>query len=220
MSVLTVCGSIPSALASVTDGCLFLGEVQRIYLQRTYSSGTTLNKFTIASANPNLIASWTSLLAASDGTKILAPKSTTGPSSATIHNPVFAAGEVLEWGGDGESADGIPWQLGTSPGKFEAKIVAKASVTIEGWRATIGEQLSAYFELADGRILGATDSNSSPTIFKGIKIQNLFVGMRQGDSKTEPGYNMISFYLPWGWDSYLMAVTPSDFTARNSIVNS
>lgn len=215
-----ICGSIPTTPANITDGCLFIGEVQRIYLQRTYSSGTTLNKFTIGTANPNVIASWTSLLTATDGTKILAPSSTTGPSSATIHAPTFTAGEAIEFGGDGETADGIPWTVGASPGRFEARIVAKASKTIEGWRALWGEQLSAYFELGNGRILGATDNNASPTIFKGIKIENLFVGMRNGDSRTEVGFNQLSFNLPWGWDSYLHVITPSDFTARNSIVNS
>ncbi len=109
--------------------------------------------------------------------------------------------------------------MGSSPGKFEANIIAKASKTIEGWRAKHGEQLSVYFELADGRIVGATDDNTTPTIFKGIKIENFFVGMRHGDSKTEPGMNKMQFSLPEGWDSYLHVVTPSNFIARNVIVN-
>jgi hypothetical protein len=214
MALLTnLCGSVPTAMADITDGCLNLGEVQRIYFQRTYSSGTTENKFTIASANPNVIATWTTPLAAVDGTKVLAP-------NTIIHAPSFSKGNKIEFGGNGETAGGIPIAMGAEPGVFTCNLLYRAAQTVEGFIDLQGENLSVFFELEDGRIIGQVDDNGTPTIFKGIKIEQIFIGDREGDSRTQPGFNVLEFYLPYRWSKYLYAVTPSDFTARTAIVNS
>lgn len=213
MALLTnLCGSIPSALASVTDACFNMGEVQRIYFQRTYSTGTTLNLFTISSANPNVIASWTSLLSASDGTKVLAP-------NTIVHAPTFAKGNKIEFGGNGETAGGVPIYMGHEPGQFNANLLYRAAQTIEGFIDLTGEDLSVYFELEDGRIIGQVDDNASPNTFRGIEIDQIAIGDREGDNRTQPGFNTLEFYLPFRWSKYLYAVTPSDFTARTQIVN-
>ena len=49
------------------------GQIQKLILQRVFSSGTTKNKFsTLSGAGaPDLLASWTPLLAAADGTKVV-----------------------------------------------------------------------------------------------------------------------------------------------------
>lgn len=214
-----LCGAIPSTLGNVVDGCLNLAEVQRIYLQRTYSSGVTLNTFVISSANPNLLASWTAKLTATDGTKILAPSSDGALGTATIHAPTFAVGNEITYGGNGETAGGIPIFLGFEPGAFEAKLIARSALAIQGWKLKQGESLSVFFETEDGRIVGATDNNTSPTIFKGIRIEQFRVSDRSGDKRTEPGFNMLKFVLPEGWSDYLYAVTPSNFVARTQIVN-
>lgn len=214
MSLLTnLCGSIPTAIASVTDGCLNFGEIQRLYFQRTYSSGTTLNEFTISTANPNVIASWTTLLAATDSTKIVAP-------NTIIHAPAFTRGNKIEFGGNGETAGGVPIIMGAEPGNFTANLLYRTAQTVAGFKAMIGETLSVFFEAEDGRIIGRVDNNASPTKFRGIPIEQYFVYDREGDTRTQPGFNVVEFYLPSGWSDYLYSVTPSDFTARTAIVNS
>ena len=74
------------------------GEIQKIILQRTYDDGT-LNTITIATANPNLLATWTALLAAVDNTKCQVT-----PFINAMNNEV---GEPITIGGVGATVGGI-----------------------------------------------------------------------------------------------------------------
>lgn len=210
--LISICGSVGATPGSVTDNCLQISEVQKLLFQRTYSSGTTKNSFTIATANPNLAATWATPLAASDSTKVVAPP-------FLIDSPTFEPGDVYEDGGPGETSGGIPKFLGHGPGKFSFQISNKAAKTILEMRQLYGETLSVYFINIFGKIIGETDDNTTPTIFRGVPIKELKVGGRQGDSINSRGFNQCDFYLNDQWDNYLHEVTPSDFNALTDLGN-
>lgn len=211
--LISVCGNVGATPGSITDNCLQIGEVQKLLFQRTYSTGTTKNSFTISSANPELAATWATPLAASDGTKVVAPP-------FKIDSPTFEAGEVYEDGGAGETAGGIPKFVGFGPGKFMFQLSYKASKTILEMRQLYGETLSVFFVNRFGKIIGETDDNASPGVFRGIPIKELKVGGRQGDTINTRGFNQCEFYLEDGWDNYLHEVSPSDFNALTDLANS
>jgi len=206
------CGSSAASLTAISNGCLQIGEVRKLIFQRKYSSGTTLNELTIASANPNLIASWTPLLTAVNGTKAIV-------TPFEIDNPVFEPGQVYEEGGPGETAGGIPKFVGFGPGKFTCKVTARVSKTIEELRKLYGEDLTVHLINGFGRIIMSADANSSPTKARGIDIKELKVSGRQGDAINTRGFNTLEFYLPDGWDNVLYEVTPSDFNALTGLAN-
>jgi len=76
-----------------------VGQIQRLLFQRKYSTGTTLNSFTIATANPNVLASWTPLLGASDGTKVI--------QTPYVQNVEMTVGEPVEFGGGEVEIDNL-----------------------------------------------------------------------------------------------------------------
>ena len=58
--------------AIVTNACKEdTGQIQKVLFQRKFSTGTTLNKFTIGTTNPNIAGTWTTVTGAVDGTKVV-----------------------------------------------------------------------------------------------------------------------------------------------------
>ena len=48
-----------------------LGQVQKALFQRIYSGAGTKNAFSVSTSDPKLKASWTSVLSAANGTKVV-----------------------------------------------------------------------------------------------------------------------------------------------------
>lgn len=206
-----LCGTIGSELPDLTDSCANIGQIQKILIQRKYSSGSTINKFTIGSTNPNVLATWTTVLTATNGTKVTV--------TPTIANPQNEDGGLIEYGSGNEVPGGVPIIMGANPGKFTFELLYRGAVTISAFRQLQGETLAVYFVAEDGSIWGQVNDNTTPTTFRGIDIQQFKIGNKVIGGREVPDKHMCEFALPDGWDAYLYKVTPSDFNALTDLAN-
>ena len=82
---------LPSALTTIdAAGCPFnLGQLQRVIITRASSSEFPM---TVATSNPNVLATWTPLFTASDDTKVVKTPLVGG-------NPAIVGGSAITQGG-------------------------------------------------------------------------------------------------------------------------
>lgn len=210
MSLCSVC-VLPAEIGDITasTGKLRLNEIQKIIFQRT-RNGTTLNEITIATTNPNLLATWTALKSASDSTKVTI--------SPYIDGPESEAGGAREFGGPGETRGGIPIRFGRENTPFSARLMDMQPAIIEDLKTyECEEELSVFFINECGNIIGKTDDLASPTTFRGFPIQSFFISDLTMGQYTQPDYYMMQFNLLANWSDGLHVVTPSDFNALTEL---
>jgi len=186
------------------------GQIQKLILQRIYSTGATKNKFVIATANPNVLASWTPLLAASDGTKVV--------QTPFIQNPANEAGAKREYGGGNATLGGVPIIIGQEPGTFTALILQSKQDTIEALKSYMCEEVGVYFVDEFGKIGGLTDDVGTPTEFYPVPIRSLFIGDKKFGNLEEADSNSIEFYQLPNWSDKWHVVEPTDFNALTDLV--
>lgn len=124
MSLLLTC-PVPSELTDIPVPTCFedFGQISKALLQRLYSGGTTLNKFTIASANPNAKASWDPLIAASDNTKVtICPQ---------INNSDLQPGDEVTFGGGDATVGGAEKIVAVNPSTFTGELHRQRQDVIE-----------------------------------------------------------------------------------------
>lgn len=206
-----LCGVVEAELTDIPSGCLNLGQVQKLLFRRRYSTGTTVNKFVIADANPNVSASWTTPLAATNSTKITV--------SPTIAAPVFEPGSPVTYGSGNEVPGGIPILMNVDPGKFSCRILKPTSAQIEALRTYIGEDLTVMFATESQRVYFEANANTSPTDVWGIPIQQFMVYDRVVGGRNEPDYVTVEFYLPAGWADKLYECIPTNFNPLTDLAN-
>lgn len=186
-----------------------LGQIQKVIFQRRYSTGTTLNQFTIASANPNLLASWTAVTSASDGTKAVV--------SPYISNPTVEEGAKREFGGGNATVGGIPINLGRESTTFTSELLRVSHVMVKQLKGYECEDLGVYLIGEDGKITGLADDNSSATQFRPIPVTGFFVSDRRIGGYENPDVNVLSWSFLPNWSDELYTVTPSDFNALTQL---
>lgn len=211
MSYLTTC-PVGASIADIplSDCPVSLGQIQKVLFVRLNASAGVLNEFVIASANPELKATWTPGLAASDGTKIV--------QSPFISAPTGEAGEALTYGGGNETLDGEEIIIGSAHTPFTGKLLQAASITIESLKKLIGETLGVYLIDEHGRITGVVEDNTAKTKFRPIPIRSLFISDKTLGGFDAPDSYMISWSFRANWSDKLHTVTPSDFSALNDLV--
>lgn len=180
-----------------------LGQVQRVGFQRTLD-GTTLNEITIGVNDPALLATWTTLKAAADDTKVqFTPK---------FANPVNEAGAIREFGTGNQVLDGIPINIGRDRSPFTAEFYNIKQAIITALKDYECEPELAVFLITENKkIWGLADDVASPTTFRGIPIYQFFVSDKQLGGYEEPDRNFIQWSFTANWSDNLYAVTPSDF---------
>lgn len=200
------CGCpVGASIASVVNEVCSesFGQIQKIIFQRIFSSGTTKNGFTIATANPNVKASWTPMFAASDGTKAVI--------SPYVENPTSEPGAAVKFGGGNATINGIERIIGKDPSKFSGMLYSvRQATTIKALKTLECENLGVYLVDEYGRIGGIGDA-ATPTTFRPIPIHSLFVGDKKLGGRTEPDSNSIEFAMSPNWSDNLHIVTPTDF---------
>lgn len=206
MSLCSVCVT-PTEIPDITasTGNVRLNEIQKIIFQRT-KTGTTRNEITIASSNPNLLATWTPLKAASDSTKVTI--------SPYIDGPESEAGGPRESGGPGETRGGIPRRNGRENTPFSARLLDMQTAIIADLKLYECEpELSVFLINECGNIIGKTDDPASPTVFYGFPIRSLFISDLNMGQYTQSDSYMIQWNFLPNWSDNLHVVTPSDFDA-------
>lgn len=185
------------------------GQIQKMIFQRIYSSGSTKNKFVVATANPNVLASWTPLLAAVDGTKVV--------QSPFLSNPENEPGAAREYGGGNATLGGIPLILGAEPSTFVAQILQSKQPTIEALKSYPCENVGVFFVDEYGRMGMLADDVDTPTEYYPIPIKSLFIGDKGFGGIENPDINTLSFYLKRNWSDKFAIVAPTNFDALNDL---
>lgn len=186
------------------------GQVQKVIFQRIFSTGATKNSFTIVSANPNLLASWTPKLAAADGTKVV--------QSPYIQAPTTEPGAARTYGGGNETLGGVEIIIGREPTSFTGNILRASQETIEALKAYQCENVGVYLVDEFGRIGCLVDDRTTPTKNFPIPISSLFVGDKSLGGLEGVDMNVISWKFFPNWSDKLVIITPTNFNALTDLV--
>lgn len=209
MALLTVC-PVPTAITTppVPTCIRDFGQITKLVFQRTYSSGTTVNSFTISSADPAEVASWDTFFDASDGTKAII--------SPYIENSLLEGADPDEYGGGDATAFGIAKIVSLNPTSFSGEFHQQRQDVAEALKTLQSEVLSVYLVNEYGQLGGIADSLSSPTTFKGIPIHpgTFYVSDLVGGRRSTPDMNMIRFKFRPNWSDKFHVVVPSDFNGN------
>lgn len=188
-----------------------IGQVQKALFQRVYSTGSTANKFTISSADPDLLASWTPLIAAADGTKVIC--------SPILANPAHEVPDVRTFGGGNATPGGVTKIAGYNPSTFTAELHEVRPNVVTAMRdMTCEKQLGVYLVDENGRIWGVTDNLASPTIFKPIPIYSFYVLDRKLGGYEALDMHKIGWTFPAGWSDMLLAIVPTNFNPLDDLI--
>jgi len=210
-SLLCACPPAAEIVDIESDDCIErMGQVLKVVVQRTNASASTENEIVIVTTNPNLLATWTTLLAAVDSTKV--------QTSPTFVSATFEPGEAIEAGGGNDSVGGIPTIVGRNPTAFSSNFEDVKQLVIESLKTYECEkELSVFILTADGSIWGIADDVETPLTFKGIKIRSFFVSDKTPGGFDQTDKNNFKFALLPNWSDKLYRVTPSDFNALTEL---
>lgn len=182
-----------------------MGQIQKILLQRAD------NSFVIATANPNVLASWTPLLAAVDGTKVV--------QSPYLNAPAFEPGAARTFGGGNETVGGLVKILGAEPTNVTTMLHDAKSITVKEMKTYMGEVNAAVYLVDEfGRIWGQVDDLTTPTTFAPIPVYTFFVSDKQAGGIDQPDMNTVSWSFAPNWSDNLQPITPTDFNAKTDLV--
>ena len=180
------------------------GQIQKVAFQRLVASGVK-NAFTTLN-DIKLLASWTTLKAAADSTKVVV--------SPYINAPTVEAGEARTFGGGNDTLGGIEEILGANPTSFSAVLRKMPAATIRDLKKLMCEadagNLGVYLFDENGMI-GAIQDGSTPTTYYPIPVRSLFVGDKSLGGFEAPDSNTISWSFLPDWSDYLAKVAPTDF---------
>lgn len=194
---------VSAALTSIPKtGCPeSFGQIQKVIFQRLKDAEGKANGFSSTLPITNL-ASWTPLLTASDGTKVVV--------SPYVQAPTDGGGDAISSGSGNDVLGGIPEIVGTNPITFSAEIRAVSQDVIAAMKSLVcearGKNLGVYLVSENGgieAIKGKADGEYHP-----IPIASLFISDKMHGNLDKYDFNRISWsYLPNYSDS-LEIVTP------------
>lgn len=183
-----------------------MGQIQKAVFQRVFSSGATKNTI----ADPTLLASWTPLLAAADGTKVV--------QSPYLQAPTTEPGAARTYGGGNETLGGIEINIGREPTNFTANILQSKQNTIKALKDLQCETLGVWLVDENGMIGCLADDPAAPTTYYPIPIHSLFIGDKNFGGLENPDMNGISWKKMPNWSDNFVMVKPADFNALSDLV--
>lgn len=212
MSLLCQC---PAAAAITTIGAVNcpenFGQIQKVAFQRLRQADGTVNKFTTA-ASILLKASWTALMAAADGTKVVI--------SPYINAPADSGGDARMTSGGNDDLGGIPQVLGGEPVQFTGSLRSVPQSIVKVIKELQCEanagNLGVFLFDENGKIeaiKGQTAGDYFP-----IPIRALFVGSKIHGNFDAKDSNVISWYYPDNYSDDLTIVTPTDFNPLTDLI--
>ena len=192
--------TIPSA------GCPeSFGQIQKIAFQRLRKADGTKNSFT--SQNSILLkASWTALMAASDGTKIVL--------SPYVQAPTNEPGSPRTFGGGNETLGGVEMNIGREPTTFSAVIRSVQQSVIKAMKnlqcEAQADNLGVFLIDENGAVECVKDESAANTFYP-IPIRSLFVGDKSHGGLEAPDSNAIQFAFLPNYSDNLTIQVPTDF---------
>lgn len=188
------------------------GQIQKVAFQRLTKAGGTKNSFS-STASILLKASWTALLSAADGSKVVV--------SPYINAPADSGGDARMSSGGNDDLGGIAEVLGGEPVQFTGQLraipqsVAKALKSLS-CEANVGN-LGVFLFDENGRIeaiKGAADGEYYP-----IPIRSFFVGSKIHGNYDAKDSNVIQWAYSDNYSDDLVIVTPTDFNPLTDLQN-
>ena len=187
------------------------GQIQKVAFQRLQQANGTRNSFT--STNSILLkASWTALLAATDGTKVVV--------SPYINSPADSGGDVRLSAGGNDDLGGIAEVLGGNPVQFDGQIRSVPQSVIKVMKELQCEanagNLGVYLFDENGKI-EAIQSETSGTYYP-IPIRGLFIGSKLHGNFDAKDMNLIQWSYPDNYSDDLVILKPTDFNPLTDLV--
>lgn len=206
----------PAATAITTIPAVACGEnfgqIQKVAFQRLRKADGTRNSFT-SSASILLKASWTALLAAADGSKIVV--------SPYIEAPTSEPGAARTFGGGNETLGGVEEILGAEPTAFSAVLRRMPQNVIKIMKELMCEanagNLGVYLFNDNGQIEALQDGTTATTYYP-IPIRSFFVSDKGHGGLENPDSNNISWQFAPNYSDGLKIVTPTDFNPLTDLV--
>ena len=188
------------------------GQIQKVAFQRLTKADGSKNSFS-STDSILLKASWTALLSAADGSKVVV--------SPYINAPTDSGGDARMSSGGNEDLGGIAEVLGGEPVQFTGQLraipqsVAKALKSLS-CESNVGN-LGVFLFDENGRIeaiKGAADGEYYP-----IPIRSFFVGSKIHGNYDAKDSNVIQWSYPDNYSDDLVIVTPTDFNPLTDLQN-
>lgn len=211
MSLLCACpeSAAPASIDNVS--CVeSIGQIQKVLFQRLYSAPGTKNEITIGTSNPNVLATWTPLLAAADGTKVV--------PTPYLSAPNVEPGAAREFGGGNETRGGIPLIIGREPTSVTTQMYRVPQSVIEQIKTYQCESVGVFLIDEYGRLIGLTDDHAAPTKFAPIPLAGLFVGDKMLGGLESVDMNALNWRFFPNWSDKLHVVAPTDFNGLSDLV--
>ena len=192
------------------------GQIQKVAFQRLRQADGTRNSFT-SSAAITLKASWTALMAAANGTKIVV--------SPYINAPADSGGDARLTSGGNDDVGGIQQVLGGNPVQFDGQLRSVPQSVIKIMKELQCEanagNLGVYLFDENGKIqcvAETTGTNPVVTTHYPIPIRALFIGSLIHGNYDAKDSNAIRWQYPDNYSDDLAIVTPSDFNPLTDLV--
>ena len=193
------------------------GQIQKVAFQRLRQADGTRNAM-VGSGTPlaptiNLKATWTALLAAANGTKVVV--------SPYINAPADSGGDARMTSGGNDDLGGIPQVLGGNPVQFDGQMRGVPQSVIKTMKELQCEaaagNLGVFLFDENGKIEAIQDA-TTPTTYYPIPIRTLFVGSLIHGNYDAKDANNISWQYPDNYSDNLAIVTPTDFNPLTDLV--
>lgn len=188
------------------------GQIQKVAFQRLRKADGTRNSFT-ATAAITALASWTALLSAADGSKVVV--------TPYINAPADSGGDARMTSGGNDDLGGIPNVLGGNPVQFDGQMRSVPQSVIKAMKALQCEanagNLGVFLFDENGKIEALQDQTTATTYYP-IPIRALFIGSKIHGNFDAKDSNAISWQYPDNYSDDLVIVTPTDFNPLTDLV--
>lgn len=183
------------------------GQIQKLIFQRVFKSAGVKNSFTSADDIKKL-ASWTTKMSASDGTKcVITPY---------VEAPTSDGGDAITFGGGNDTIGGISRIIGRNATNMSFAIRQMPQDIIKALKSLQCElELGVFLVNGDGQILALA---SEDKVYSPIPIHSLFVSDLKLNGFNTPDDNSLSFSFPPNWSDDVAVVTP-EFNPLTDLVN-
>ena len=183
------------------------GQTQKIIFQRISKTAGTKNSFT-QSASIKQLSSWTTLFAASDGTKcVITPY---------VEAPTSDGGDAITFGGGNDTVGGTTRVIGRNPVNMSFVMRQMTQDVIKALKGLQCEdELGVYLVNGDGQILALSSADNEYTP---IPIRSLFISDLKLMGLDNPDENALSFSFLPNWSDDAKVVTP-DFNPLTDLSN-
>lgn len=188
------------------------GQIQKVAFQRLRKADGTRNSFT-STAAITALASWTALLSAADGSKVVV--------TPYINAPADSGGDARMTSGGNDDLGGIPNVLGGNPVQFDGQMRSVPQSVIKAMKALQCEanagNLGVFLFDENGKIEALQDETTATTYYP-IPIRALFIGSKIHGNFDAKDSNAISWQYPDNYSDDLVIVTPTDFNPLTDLV--